>query len=51
MAEEKLKLWNKRNCFVAEDRTAGTIAARVAGFAVAAVLTLVLVTTASSLPT
>ncbi|RLA94884.1 MAG: hypothetical protein DRG83_19220 [Deltaproteobacteria bacterium] len=37
IAEEKLNVQNKRNCFVVEDSTAGIIAARVAGFAVAAV--------------
>ncbi|MCK4591287.1 MAG: HAD family phosphatase [Candidatus Latescibacteria bacterium] len=37
MAEEKLNVRNRRNCFVVEDSTAGIIAARVAGFAVAAV--------------
>jgi beta-phosphoglucomutase-like phosphatase (HAD superfamily) len=37
MAEEKLNVRNKRTCLVVEDSTAGIIAARVAGFAVAAV--------------
>ncbi len=37
MAEEKLNVRSKKNCFVVEDSTAGIIAARLAGFAVAAV--------------